>query len=657
MINVSLENETDWIVRGTVTSDVSEINLEDDEFRIELKDLLEHYIKRKKSAEMVEAYQKDSTQTLSISNNEVKLVPLKCPVCKGTGLAVTDYPMGRNKIVKSLEEESIDHSIVEKKASVFVNPLIQLSDYSNLPDTYFPSDFPWTAYGHPEIANDPLLKGILTYGVGKPYLDPALYKIEGTNEYYYYTDDSIFLKIKPDPESETEVEVEYHIRKRQKFSIVTNVTTEELPQTILAIDYKNKYYGFCGEKIWYLKSDPTHYFYYTIENGNYVRKDNCYYCQDDGYSTGNDPNAFTICGEEKKPILTEEFYSNVSKYNNSDMKSLIENGFQFWISEDKKELNFRLTMRGKSSTNPNGYEDKLKTELYKNELYEPTADDIVVDDDEGTKTLYSGRVGFTLAICTISLDATHRICFNITIAPTFKSSDIFRVDNEEDYILQIPTKPYKVCPICSGTHYQLNYSAYNGSTISFVQERDCDTCRQSNYYMDRYAYPYYNAQKFNDMIYLNNHSATYSSTYETYWKKNKYVTSSTNDYDATRTNLYAAYTSAIIPNYLVNGSTVDVLSPTQADPHYSTKVRSFEYCYDEGVVSSYLLDTDKSRFCELPWDGNEITLNGFVYVEENGACIYDDLNVNLIRQDIDVGVVGETIDDMVGKTVFFGTEV
>ena len=31
MINVSLENETDWIVRGTVTSDVSEINLEDDE--------------------------------------------------------------------------------------------------------------------------------------------------------------------------------------------------------------------------------------------------------------------------------------------------------------------------------------------------------------------------------------------------------------------------------------------------------------------------------------------------------------------------------------------------------------------------------------------------------------------------------------------------
>ena len=647
MINVSLENETDWIVRGTVTSDVSEINLEDDEFRIELKDLLEHYIKRKKSAEMVEAYQKDSTQTLSISNNEVKLVPLKCPVCKGTGLAVTDYPMGRNKT-----DTSNEHGIFEKKASVFVNPLIQLSDYSNLPDTYFPSDFPWADYGHPEIANDPLLKGILTYTDNFPALSPALYKIEGTNEYYYYENDVVYIN-----------EVEYHIKKRKKYNISV-YPHENLPDVISDPRGISIYYGKCGEYIWYSKNNPTHYYYYTKEGGTCVRKENCYYCQVDGYSTGNDPNALTVCGEEHKPILTEEFYSNVSTYNNSDMKSLIENGFQFWISEDKKELNFRLTMRGKSSTNPNGYEDKLKTELYKNELYEPTADDIVVDDDEGTKTLYSGRVGFTLAICTISLDATHRICFNITIAPTFKSSDIFRVgignaEDNKDNISQIPTKPYKVCPICSGTHYQLNYSAYNGSTISFVQERDCDTCSHSNYdyYMDRYAYPYYNAKKFDDMIFLNNHSATYSSTYDTYWKKNKYVTSSTKDYDATRTNLYAAYTSAIIPNYLVKGSTVDVLSPTQADPHYSTGVRSFEYCYDEGVVSSYLLDSDKSRYCELPWDGNEITLNGFVYVEENGACIYDDLNVNLIRQDIKVGEEGVTIDDMVGKTVFFGTEV
>ena len=643
MINVSLENETDWIVRGTVTSDVDEINLEDDEFRIELKDLLEHYIKRKKSAEMVEAYQKDSTQTLSISNNEVKLVPLKCPVCKGTCLAVDNYPPGRNP-----NDSTYEHGIIEKKASVFVNPLIQLSDYSNLPDTCFPSDFPWAAYGHPEIADDPLLKGILTYTTNpnNPALYPAVYKIEGTNEYYYYTNEVITLN-----------DVDYHIRHRTRFTISVN-SSDSLPPTVEGGRASYAYYGLCGEKIWYLKSDPTHYYYYVKEGSVYVRKDNCFYCQDsDGYSTGNDPNAFTVCGEERKPILTEEFYSNVSTYNNSDMKSLIENGFQFWISEDKKELNFRLTMRGKSSINPNGYEDKLKTELYKSDLYEPTADDIVVDDDEGTKTLYSGRVGFTLAICTISLDSTHRICFNITIAPTFKSSDIFRVDNEEDKILQIPTKPYKVCPICSGTHYQLNYSAYNGSTISFVQDRACDTCSQSNYYMDRYAYPYYNAKKFDDMIFVNNHSATYSSTYDTYWKKNKYETSSTKDYDATRTNLYAAYTSAIIPNYLVNGSTVDVLSPTQADPQYATKVRSFEFCYDEGVVSSFLLDSDKSRYCELPWDGEEISLPGFVYVEENGACIYDDLNVNLIRQDIDVGVSGETIDDMVGKTVFFGTEV
>lgn len=630
MINVSLENETDWIVKGTVTSDVSEINLEDDEFRIELKDLLEHYIKRTKSAEMVEAYQKDSTQTLSISNNEVKLVPLKCPICKGSGLASNTYPPGR-----SINNNTDENGIIEVNNSVFFNPIIQLSDYAELPETYFTEEYLDAFY--PNLSEN--VKNILTYTENKPHCNPtALYKIEGNNEYYYYIDEVV---------SGTN----YTIKKRQKYSIVTNVATETLPSSILTIVDKNKYYGFCGEKVWYYKDNPTHYYYYVKEGSYYNLKDNCYYCQDsDGHSTGIDPNASTICGEEK--ILTEEFYSNVSTYNNSDMKSLIENGFQFWISENKKELHFRLTMRGISNINPNGYEDKLKTELFHNGLYVSATDDIVVDDE--STTFYSGRVGFTLAICTISLDATHRICFNITVAPTIKSSDIFRVINEADYISQIPTLPTKVCPICGDTHYQINYSAYNGSTISFVQERACDTCSQSNYYMDRYAYPYYNAQKFNDMIYLNNHSATYSSTYDTHWKKNKYVTSSTNDYDATRTNLYAAYTSAIIPNYLVNGSTIDVLSQTTT---YTTGVRSFGFCYDEGVVSSYLLDTDKSRFCELPWDGNEITLNGFVYVEENGACIYDDLNVNLIRQDIDVGVVGETIDDMVGKTVFFGTEV
>ena len=639
MINVSLENETDWIVKGTVTSDVSEINLEDDEFRIELKDLLEHYIKRKKSAEMVEAYQKDSTQTLSISNNEVKLVPLKCPICKGTGLAVDNYPMGRKPNGTSKYD-----SIYEEKNGVFENPITQLSDYINLPSVLFNE----TSTYQPYVNLDADTKRILTWDADR--FGNNVLTVEGTNEYYYYT----------------LADVTKSMWKRQKFTITKQYKNSiaELPYRI--VDSTGKmgfaYYGYRGEKLFYIKNDPTTYYYYQkVANADntYIRKSNCYYCQigDNDYSSGEDPNAKTVCDDVPKPILTEEFYSNVTTYNNSDMKSLIENGFQFWISEDKKELYFRLTMRGQSSINKLGYVDKLKTELFKQGRYTPSRDEQNTED-LNDNNVYSRRVGFTLAICTISLDSTHRICFNITIAPTFKTSDIFRVDNDDDSISQIPKLPIKVCPICGDTHYQISYSAFEDNSIVFKHAKDCDCCvGTSGYYMDRYAYPYYNAKKFDDMIFLNNHSATYSSTYDTYWKKNKYVTSSTNDYDATRTNLYAAYTSAIIPNYLVNSSTIDVLSPTQADPHYSTKVRSFEYCYDEGVVSSYLLDTDKSRFCELPWDGNEITLNGFVYVEENGACIYDDLNVNLIRQDIDVGVVGETIDDMVGKTVFFGTEV
>lgn len=644
MINVSLENETDWIVKGTVTSDVSEINLEDDEFRIELKDLLEHYIKRTKSAEIVEAYQKDSTQTLSISNNEVKLVPLKCPICKGSGLTVDNYPMGRLPTNTKPNGNKGD-KIYQVNNGMFVNPITQLPDYSNVPSILFPYDSryaPYTSIENTEI------KQYLTYYDDEDIKD-ILYNIIGTNEYYYYTISYIVEGSTP----------KYFVYKRQKFEIKKQYVlyVDDLPISLnddIQADIDN-FYGDIGEKLWYVKNNPTKYYYYQKVLGGYRLKENCYYCQigNSNYSSGEDPNAHTICDGVPKQILTEEFYSNVSTYNNSDMKSLIENGFQFWVSEDKKELNFRLTMRGQSSINKFGYVDKLKTELYKNGRYTPSEDELNHEDGN----VYSNRVGFTLAICTISLDSTHRICFNITIAPTFKSSDIFRVKNEADYISQIPTLPTKVCPICGDTHYQINYSAYENNNIILKHEVECTSCDVTNgYNMDRYAYPYYNAKKFDDMIYLNNHSATYSSTFDTYWdeQKYKYVTSSTKDYDATRTNLYAAYTSAIIPTYLVSGSTIDVLSPTTT---YTTGVRSFEFCYDEGVVSSYLLDSDKSKYCELPWTDNEITLSRFVYVEENGACIYDDLNVNLIRQDIDVGVVGETIDDMVGKTVFFGTEV
>lgn len=643
MINVSLENETDWIVKGTVTSDVSEINLEDDEFRIELKDLLEHYIKRTKSAEMVEAYQKDSTQTLSISNNEVKLVPLKCPICKGSGLAVDNYPMGRLPTNTKPDGITItkEDKIYQVNNGMFVNPITQLPDYSNVPSILFPDDSTYSPYTNIE---DDEIKEYLTYNNN----ENILYNIIGTNEYYYYKVDET---------------ASYTVYKRQKFVIKKQyvLKKEDLPETLNEpttldeIEVIKKFYGDIGEKLWYVKNNPTKYYYYQKVLGGYRLKENCYYCQigNSNYSFGEDPNAHTICDGVPKQILTEEFYSNVSTYNNSDMKSLIENGFQFWVSEDKKELNFRLTMRGQSSINKFGYVDKLKTELYKNGRYTPSEDELNHEDGN----VYSNRVGFTLAICTISLDSTHRICFNITIAPTFKSSDIFRVKNEADYISQIPTLPTKVCPICGDTHYQINYSAYENNNIILKHEEECTSCDvTSGYNMDRYAYPYYNAKKFDDMIYLNNHSATYSSTFDTYWDEQnyKYITSSTNDYDATRTNLYAAYTSAIIPTYLVSGSTIDVLSPT---PTYTTGVRSFEFCYDEGVVSSYLLDSDKSRYCELPWTDNKTTLLGFVYVEENGACIYDDLNVNLIRQDIKVGEEGITIDDMVGKTVFFGTEV
>ena len=76
MINVSLENETEWVIKGTISSDVNEIDLDGPSFRIEIKDVMEHYIKRETADEVAEAFEKDVYPTLSISNNEIKKVPV-----------------------------------------------------------------------------------------------------------------------------------------------------------------------------------------------------------------------------------------------------------------------------------------------------------------------------------------------------------------------------------------------------------------------------------------------------------------------------------------------------------------------------------------------------------------------------------------------------
>lgn len=472
MINVSLENETDWIIKGTITSDVEEIDLEGADFRIEIKDLLEHYIKRKTTDEVIRSFQFDTEPTLTISNRE--------------------------------------------KRKVNVPAWAILYQYYDLP------------------------KLVKSYDYTKPF--------SVSDDTTTYNPDEALL-----------------------FNSV------EVAQTVIdRLGLSN-----------YAKPSQNY--------GDYTF-----------YST-------TVCGGTTQILQTEEFYSNVNLYNNSDMKSLIENGFQFWIRDDKKTLEFRVTARGQSTLNPDGYFDEVTQE-------------------------YSGRVGISMGHCVVSLDKDHLIKFDISLLPKLKSSDIFRIDvNKEDH--QVPLKPYKKCPICGGT-----------GTI--VTDTTCPACGGSNeenaYGQDRYGFPYYNSEKTKDMLYVNNNSSSYSAQYYTEWDKDHYVTPAPVTGEARITPEYAALTSAYIPQYLVSGKTIDLL-----DEEHTPKERGFEFCFDAGVVSSYLLSDDRKRKCELNWYWTDYTIENFKYVEANGACISGDMQLQLITQEIYV----KDSKDIEGKTVFFGTEV
>jgi len=480
MINVSLENETDWIIKGTITSDAEEIDLEGDDFRIEIKDLFEHYIQRR-TDEVIRSFQFDTEPTLTISNREIRKVNVPA-------WAILYQHDNVTELVKSYVQQTVEYTPVPEEALTF-------------------NSF--------EIAQNVIDKLSLS-NYAKP--------VQNFGDYTFY--------------------------------------------------------------------------------------------------------ATTVCGNSKQILQIEEFYSNINIYNNSDMKSLIENGFQFWIRDDKKTLEFRVTARGQSSINPNGYVDKLKTELYKYGKYTPT-DDIVEDEE-----VYSGRVGISMGHCVISLDKDHLIKFDLSLLPKLKSSEIFRMKTDKED-QQVPLKPYKKCPICGGT-----------GTI--VLDVTCPACGGSAYGQDRYGFPYYKSEKTKDMLYVNNNSSSYSALYYTEWDKDHYVTQPPVTGEAIITPEYAALTSAYIPQYLVSGTTIDLL-----DEEHTEKARGFEFCFDEGVVSSYLLSDDRKRKCDLDWYWEDYTINNFKYVEANGECISGDMQLQLITQEIYV----KDSKDIEGKTVFFGTEV
>ena len=548
MINVQLENESEWVLKGTITSDLSEINLEDPDFRIEIKDMFEHYISREDIDEIDDAYEKDTMPTLSISNNEIEMVGLPCPACNGTKLVGDTYPVGRTN----------ENIIKVSKLKQNVNGVF---DYVYIP----------------EIWNK--MEGPVEY--------PGLYNVENTNEYYYY---------------EGNIRKQYKIVKKGVNSLPDEVTSSDHLYTELNNDKQLT-------TLYYLKTNPKRLYYYTRidEDDDYKLQYKCSYCG----GTGEDPEAFTICDGEPHPILTERYYSNIADYNNSDDYSLIQNGFQFWLEDNK--LIFRMTARGQSSINPSGYYDELSQS-------------------------YTYRVGFSMAIVALSLDSTHNISFNAYITPKFKISDFFRFGNQED--LQIPSAingKFKTCPLCSGKGY-LVYPPESGGI-------ECPACNCSDYWLDRYGYPYYEGYK-QDMLYVNNHNCEYSASYNSYYNGEKNVVSSVTA-SGTPTPLYGVIASAFIPSYLIRGETIDVLNPTEY------KERNFTLDYDKVK----LVNDDNSDYVIFTSGLSSETFSAvpITYFEYRGESISGEVDVTLMQQKIEI--TDDTKPIIRKKRVAFGASI
>ena len=130
----------------------------------------------------------------------------------------------------------------------------------------------------------------------------------------------------------------------------------------------------------------------TIEICKNAREIECPTCK----STGE---LHTICGDE--PMYDQVFPNSIQTYYNSNDYSLIQNGIQFWLDDDKT-LIIRVVTKGYSSANEDGYK-----------IYNPITHD-----------LYNTRfVGFCIANFNITLNDSENLLFDCALMPRVDTDD------------------------------------------------------------------------------------------------------------------------------------------------------------------------------------------------------------------------------------------
>lgn len=212
-------------------------------------------------------------------------------------------------------------------------------------------------------------------------------------------------------------------------------------------------------------------------------------------------NAHTICGNE--PMYDQVFTNSIPTYYNSNDYSLIKNGIQFWL-DDNKTLIIRVATKGYSNANVEGYK-----------IYNPITHDL-------DKT---GFVGFCIANFNITLNDSENLLFDCALMP--------RVDTDDPVTEDPVFKPHVVPDGYDRVDFDWNGDG-NGLNNLYVNNTSA---------FDSSAYGYVQA---------------YNNT------THKWYTEGPNKLDNKETPLYTVKSSAFTNDYLLTGETYDLINGGQS---------------------------------------------------------------------------------------------
>lgn len=218
----------------------------------------------------------------------------------------------------------------------------------------------------------------------------------------------------------------------------------------------------------------------------------------------------TYNNDKSNPLINITGTNN--DYCTTGDTNLVRNGFIFQVSNNY--ILFKMSARGVSTLNPNGYYDE-------------------------TIHQHSGKVGFNIAIMSVSVNGEPEQTFNLFLAPKLISSKPFRI-YDQDYLAdkQLPSSAEIPCTICNGAGY-------------IAEDIVCPACNGSQYLFDRVDFNYDSDNPIYG-LYVNNHNKDCSATYKRTWDstRNTYVFTSETSQDSWRTPKYGILVSAYLPSYI-----------------------------------------------------------------------------------------------------------